>query len=106
MAKLTDDIIEIIGKDQAYIFFNHYRGQSLYLFVGKHHCVHGLRQESWNKLCIAYDRQSILIPMGDKNFYRNQEIKSFRKKGLRLNDLAKHFNLTIRQVINICNTNE
>lgn len=102
MSILESEIENIISKDNANIFYKHYQGTMVYLFVGKEN-KSGMSLEDWLLLCKHFDGCNLFVPVVKRKEARNMEIKRLRRCGQKINDLAQQFELTARQVINICN---
>lgn len=101
-------IIELIGIEDAWLFFSQYGGRDYRVPTGLNldtNLHKTLPLASATLLIKKFARQKITVPKPDKIVIqiRNHRIYQARLEGESSAILAKHFNLSRRSIVSICN---
>ncbi|MEI7179922.1 helix-turn-helix domain-containing protein [Pectobacterium carotovorum] len=107
--KLPDqfqELIDIMGLEDAYIFSKLFGGQCKYIPKSPKYFCLDLNEDSVERLCHEFGGLSIDVPHA-KNIdrqLRNREIINLLDRGKSRTEVAKIYNLGVRQVANIKKT--
>lgn len=105
--ELADTIIDTIGFTAASRFFSHYGGIEVKIPTGKGkpglfvtRLIDLLGEEGYQKLTAVFGGESISVPKGKAAalIVRNRKIVEQYGSGISVNDLARHYDLTTRQI--------
>lgn len=95
---IKQQLIDLVGEHDANLFIEHYKGAQEYIHVGKPKPFKEISNQSWARICWAFNGEELYIGKGDIHKGRNAVIYGMHKDGVGKREIAKMHHITVRHV--------